>query len=1413
MLIHRDRQPHLIFLVMSLLVLTSVGVAPTWARPFRCAAQTPEGGLPAAARPATAAATTTTHHEAIVIFAHFADENHPATPPAWAAGLLDPDRPGSVAHFYDDMSIGRHQLRGQVATQRYASSAPAQTYVSTDAELKGDFGRFTLDILQQADADIDFSNFDNDGPDGLPNSGDDDGVVDVVFINVATVPAGFLLREATGIADLGFESSFVTNDSGIGGTQIRIAPDSGTLQESPGESLTAGTMAHEYGHILGLPDLFDVQWTGSPTDPAQDSAGIGRWGLMGWGALGWEGAPGPNSLSAWSRLRLGWAQVLEQTSIEAEVELEPVGRAGQMGRVPLNGNEYFLLEYRRRDASHYDRGIPGEGLLIWHVRRAVVEGEVAFWWDIDLECADGLWQDAGFPTGQQAAPASGDDNLDFWAHDADYASRHSGNQGDATDLFDGMASSRFAADTNPAAISTDGETQIAVEEIALHEDRAVFIVRSSPPILHLSDVTPRSPRVTAGTPMAITFRLANLSGAPASDLRASVHTLDKTLEILTPEMELYPLPGGASSVGRGVGPEGFPKLRFPEDLPAEHAASVELTIYSGDAPVATATINVTGIPSHEIAVQVSDEQNPVPDVDVILTEGGSTSDLFYQTRVATDSTGSASFHVPTGSYTVRAVPHRDGPFGQVEIRDIWIDTDKSFSIDLPRAYTVSGVVRLSNEAPAGGQYVVFQGANLRYHYAYTESPGNYRIKLPAGIYDVRTQPAGGGGGTTQDHGRIEILGATTLDLQLQPGAQVTLRIVDEDGTWVNGVRVYATTSGQNLTVASVATGMDRDARLELLPGLYDLNLSGVPPPYLPPTSVESIEILTDTTITILLQRGLLVTGLLVDEDGQEVQWPSDANYNASFYIVGAAGFFDGSLHREPSRFELGVLPGAYNGQLNVYSSFGGDDFPFPSQPLGEIDIESDTTLTFVLAAGVKLEGRIDGYHNRGPDSYDRIELRESSGAYASTFVRSNGSFTTRLLPGLYTTRIIFNSGEALPPSQTLATIDVRQDTTVIWHLMDDELVRGQLVDITGLPVPNVRLQAISTTINGEQISNSSTTVQDGTFSLRLPDGRYAVQMSRVSALQQVSTSWQLPVLDVPPLAPPVFTIPSGAILRMIVTDDNGLHRSAEVSLHEGTFLLADAATELLRRPLVESHIEELGAVEIELAPGRYYAIIGELWAGSLPLYHKVVPSLVISDQTTLGATFAPPLIGANLSGNLLDTDGEPLSSAIIVVYDAETGILAETLGSVGSYTMPLPAGTYEIALLTSIDGEFDLAYLGGPIEVQQDRVFDIRLGTGTAVDLQAAPDRFALEQNYPNPFNASTLIEFSIPAAGDVRLELFDLLGQRVRKLLVGQLPAGSATLYWDGTDDAGRAVASGIYLYRLTTPVQSSSKKMLLIR
>ena len=84
--------------------------------------------------------------------------------------------------------------------------------------------------------------------------------------------------------------------------------------------------------------------------------------------------------------------------------------------------------------------------------------------------------------------------------------------------------------------------------------------------------------------------------------------------------------------------------------------------------------------------------------------------------------------------------------------------------------------------------------------------------------------------------------------------------------------------------------------------------------------------------------------------------------------------------------------------------------------------------------------------------------------------------------------------------------------------------------------------------------------------------------------------------------------------------------------------------------------------------------------------------------------------------------------------------------------------------------------------------------------------------NYPNPFNPSTIIPYQLAASSAVRLEVFNLLGQRIATLVDGERPAGFHTATWHATDGAGRAVGAGVYIYRMTVGVESQTGRMVLL-
>ncbi len=220
--------------------------------------------------------------------------------------------------------------------------------------------RFAVD---QAELNgIDFSQYDND------NDGDVDGIM--------VVHAGQGAEE-------GSQTQYIWSH------RSRISPvvyDGKSISDyimnpetrASSAIATVGVYCHEFGHNLGLPDLYDTDGS---------SQGIGNWGLMGSSAwLG--GGKKPGGLSAWSKVKLGW-QVPVEITTNGTYLLNPAAGNEEIFLIdPGEGKEYFLLENRQK--SGVDQALPGAGLAIWHIDDARFTNSFENHKRVDVEEADGL---------------------------------------------------------------------------------------------------------------------------------------------------------------------------------------------------------------------------------------------------------------------------------------------------------------------------------------------------------------------------------------------------------------------------------------------------------------------------------------------------------------------------------------------------------------------------------------------------------------------------------------------------------------------------------------------------------------------------------------------------------------------------------------------------------------------------------------------------------------------------------------------------------------------------------------------------------------------------------------------------------------------------------------------------------------
>ena len=302
-----------------------------------------------------------------------------------------PGRPFTVRTFYEQMSNNLLSIQGSVlgwitldSNDTYYEGGTGCNALCGSSQIP----KLMLQAVTAVDGTVDFGQFDNDGPDGIPNSGDDDGYVDLAVFIQPELDGACGPQSNQNIWSHRFSyagwtggQTIVTNDHsnkpGFG--NIRI--NNYTIQSGVGGGTTScdatklmgiGTVAHETGHGFGLPDLYDTQ----PSDE-DNSEGIGHWGLMSSG--NYARPRSPSHMEGFSRMQLGWVNVVNLTT-PGTYHLGPYTVGDTIFRITPTGanprNEYWLLENRQATGGDTallntpgasGLGPKGPGLLIWHV--------------------------------------------------------------------------------------------------------------------------------------------------------------------------------------------------------------------------------------------------------------------------------------------------------------------------------------------------------------------------------------------------------------------------------------------------------------------------------------------------------------------------------------------------------------------------------------------------------------------------------------------------------------------------------------------------------------------------------------------------------------------------------------------------------------------------------------------------------------------------------------------------------------------------------------------------------------------------------------------------------------------------------------------------------------------------------------
>ncbi|MFC1475223.1 FlgD immunoglobulin-like domain containing protein [Candidatus Zixiibacteriota bacterium] len=199
----------------------------------------------------------------------------------------------------------------------------------------------------------------------------------------------------------------------------------------------------------------------------------------------------------------------------------------------------------------------------------------------------------------------------------------------------------------------------------------------------------------------------------------------------------------------------------------------------------------------------------------------------------------------------------------------------------------------------------------------------------------------------------------------------------------------------------------------------------------------------------------------------------------------------------------------------------------------------------------------------------------------------------------------------------------------------------------------------------------------------------------------------------------------------------------------------------------------------------------------------------------LGANHAPQIATINPSNeNVLSLDQLDTVKMCVSAYDLDGDYLSYSW-TLDGLDWPATDACYEAILNELTPGMhiFEVRINDSDTTTTVAWVMDVSLDVTDTDNQTNLPEEYSLAQNYPNPFNPVTIIKYELPVQSDVTIELFNVLGQKVRTLVNRKEPAGTYTIFWDGTDASGNPVATGLYLYRITAGSFEETRKMLLLK
>jgi hypothetical protein len=607
---------------------------------------------------------------------------------------------------------------------------------------------------------------------------------------------------------------------------------------------------------------------------------------------------------------------------------------------------------------------------------------------------------------------------------------------------------------------------------------------------------------------------------------------------------------------------------------------------------------------------------------------------------------------------------------------------------------------------------------------------------------------------------------------------------------VTGQRIY--TPGDN-------TDLDGFYNVCVLPGIYNISYAPYPNSNLLGHQIFNVDLSDGSSveINVVLDFGKIISGVVKDPSsnpiggvdldadrlstGERIYTPDDNSdsLTGEFWIVVPPDFY--RLRFEPPRGSR-----------------------WKGLQIDTLDARSNTMFDVILEEGYLLTGTVTDTTGQGIDSIG-IDLRDQITGQkiyvAGGETDSSGFYTVAVDTGLFEFRFEPPRGSRYV-GVAIDSFAVLGDTTHYQTLRSGYMFTAFVTDSLDIPVPGADIDFILERTDEkiftpydetDSLGTASFAVLPDTYSIRVqpPPGTLLDRAFLDSVVISSDTSFHIQLGEI-----------DRVNLQGIVKDitGNGLSE-IEINLIDqitGNMLLSS-----------DNQTDSLGFYDLDVPLGTYDLAF-------IPPRGEKIVALKIEEVTFTADTVWEDVVldsGYIFSATVYDDiDGAPAEDVRFDFILSSTGVELFTPNNVTDYSgtarVAIPPESYSVEMILP-QGSNYIPHDQIDLELQSDTSFVFILRTRSG----PFPERLLLRQNAPNPFNDYTVIRYFLFEESAVKISIFNSLGQKIKSFDPGDVKIGENLIIWDGTDDGGKGVSSGVYFYRIESSFGDKNRKMLLIK